>query len=186
MKFNCQVAECVKEAKLSCIYDPKVMFCSLHFLDIHLKFPGKHKSIAISDQIKNLHSKLQIAYKALEEAKNLIISKGYLMITKIKSAIQKNLSKLIEKKTEICEILKSKNTPQECLRLLENVTILELVGEPLDNFEEIIEKYIAFNSNCSKPPAIDIKRLIEDNQKMKDEIIELKEYSTSLKQKSNL
>jgi WD40 repeat protein len=185
MKFSCQKEGCLKEAEKSCICDSKVLFCSLHFIDIHLELPGIHKNIALSDKIRNYYSKLREAGQKLEEAKILIISKGDMMMNTIRSIVKKNLLKLMDSKTEIAKIQKS--TPQECLSLFEKAMIFEVVGEPLDNFEEIIKNYIRFNSNLNElePLTIEIKKLIEDNQKMREEISELKGNLNYLEEKIN-
>jgi WD40 repeat protein len=176
MEFICQQYGCPKQAEKLCICDSKIMFCALHFLDNHQELPGNHKSIAISTEIRKCYGKVQATYQKLKKAEHLIVSKGSLMVSKIQSYIEKNLLKLTENKTEITKILKSKNSPQECLNLLEKAMTFEVIDQSLDNFEEIIKNYIRFNSNCNElePLTIEIKKLIEDNQKMSEEISELK------------
>jgi hypothetical protein len=161
MEFPCQESGCLEKAKQSCVCDSKVMFCHEHFIDTHLKFPGNHSGIKISDQIKNFYSKIKEAYERLEMVKNLLISKGDLMINQIGSAIKKNLQKILLKENEIAKISIFKNDLREEFNFLEKIMIIDVEGDPLDTFEDIIKNYIRLHSNCEEIdiPTIQIKKI---------------------------
>jgi WD40 repeat protein len=182
MEFPCQEIDCHKELEMSCICDSKVRFCSLHFISVHQKLPGTHDYIIMSEKIKNFRSKVQEACKNLKKAKISVLSKGNSMLNIITSVTQKNLSELAAKKFEIKKILKSKNDLQENFTLLEKVMGFEVLGDSIDNFEEIIKTYIRIHSNYdgTKNLSIEIKKILKDNERMRGEIFQLKENPTTL------
>lgn len=148
MKFFCQQSRCTREAEMSCICDPKVQVCSLHFVSVHQSLPGSHGHIMLSEKIQKFNLKVQEAYQKLKRAKEKVISKGDSMINIIGSVIKKNLSKIKGKEYEISKILSIKNDLQKSLELLEKFIIFGVQGDYLTTFEQDIEKkYLRFYSD---------------------------------------
>ena len=147
MEENCLDKSCLKEgkkAKYSCSCDHNLRFCTDHMFQ-HLKIPGVHHQIKISEAIMELKTKAAIVLENLDNNEEKLLNTGMLMTKEIITKVQETMMNLESRKIEIIKLLESRKFGVEINAKIEEFAKINFQHK--GGFQESVEKYLSLYEN---------------------------------------
>ena len=146
MEEFCNSGGCLlknKKARYICSCDPALLFCSKH-KSKHNLTSGIHHTIKIS-KVKKLKLKAENALKNLEENQIDLLNVGQLMTVEISTKIQETVMLLESRRTEIIDLLNSRQFGEEVDSKIEEINKIKF--QKKERFQESVGKYLSLYEN---------------------------------------